>query len=221
MRISIGGALDSGSRLVPDALWRRTLSLSVAAGPPICIWALSAIGAPASSAIHHLYFISASARNRGSNRSRRGRGHVHRRIFALSHAYTAPGRSRLILDGDGKRRERSGAQHGPWPLTVRLCCVQNDFCEAADFRCGCRRESLYARWRVSGDGIFRSSRQHVRAHGRAACRLHRTMCGSAACVCGFISRMRAACGAWGRRQANRQGQNRREANDEAHGVILR
>jgi hypothetical protein len=37
--ISIGGAPEDGSRLVPEPVWRRMFSSNDAAGPPIFIWA--------------------------------------------------------------------------------------------------------------------------------------------------------------------------------------
>jgi hypothetical protein len=41
MRISIGGALEAGSKLVPEAVWRSTFSFRDATEPPIfiVIWA--------------------------------------------------------------------------------------------------------------------------------------------------------------------------------------
>ncbi|SPE24144.1 hypothetical protein SBA5_430023 [Candidatus Sulfotelmatomonas gaucii] len=60
-RISISGALESGSRLVPDALCRSTFSLSVAAGPPICICALSTGKAHSKNAVVHQRCIATSA----------------------------------------------------------------------------------------------------------------------------------------------------------------
>jgi hypothetical protein len=53
MRISIGVTLESGSRLVPEALCRKTFCLRLAAGPLICICAVAAVAAQVSTAPHH------------------------------------------------------------------------------------------------------------------------------------------------------------------------